>query len=159
MNKKIILLNLLLVLFVINGLVWQKEQILASGQLILLPLAPVDPRSLMQGDYMILRYSMARKVDNERGTEDNGKVVITINDKDVASFNRLWNGENLQKGEHLLRYRYRNHKVRFGAESFFFQEGKRPLFDKARYGELRLAKDGDAVLVGLRDEKLQKLGE
>ncbi|MFX7329222.1 GDYXXLXY domain-containing protein, partial [Acinetobacter baumannii] len=34
----------------------QKEMLLKEGQLVLLPLAPVDPRSLMQGDYMALRY-------------------------------------------------------------------------------------------------------
>ena len=55
-KKIIILLNLVLVVVLFNVSVWKKEQVLAHGDLVLLQLAPVDPRSLMQGDYMELRY-------------------------------------------------------------------------------------------------------
>src|SRR5690606_19512775 len=34
------------------------ERTLRDGQLVLLELAPVDPRSLMQGDYMALRFAV-----------------------------------------------------------------------------------------------------
>ena len=55
----------LLVLVVVNLLIVKKEDTLASGQTMLMRLAPFDPgstRSLMQGDYMILRYTIAREV-------------------------------------------------------------------------------------------------
>ncbi|KIG15596.1 putative membrane protein [Enhygromyxa salina] len=44
----------------------QKERVLSTGQTVLLPLAPVDPRSLMQGDYMILRYELEDELDTGR---------------------------------------------------------------------------------------------
>ena len=54
-SRMALLLGAVLVLGGINVAIWQKQQTLSHGQLILLKLAPVDPRSLMQGDYMILR--------------------------------------------------------------------------------------------------------
>ena len=51
----IILINLILLLVYFNGSILSKEDLLKNGKLILLELAPVDPRSLMQGDYMSLR--------------------------------------------------------------------------------------------------------
>ena len=49
----------ILILCIINVLVYQKEQHLSNGEVVLLELAPVDPRSLMQGDYMRLRFALA----------------------------------------------------------------------------------------------------
>ena len=49
----------LLVLLVANGGIWQKEDLIAHGQPLFVPLAPVDPRSLMQGDYMALRFAFS----------------------------------------------------------------------------------------------------
>ena len=55
----IIVVNLILLLAYFNYSVFQKERILKDGKLILLELAPVDPRSLMQGDYMELWYKIS----------------------------------------------------------------------------------------------------
>ena len=51
-SRILIIANLILLLGYFNWSVYQKEQTLKEGQLVLLQLAPVDPRSLMQGDYM-----------------------------------------------------------------------------------------------------------
>src|SRR5690606_24984268 len=53
--------GLVLVLLVVNGGIYQRERILADGQPVMLALAPVDPRSLMQGDYMALRFAAANQ--------------------------------------------------------------------------------------------------
>lgn len=42
----------------VNYKVQQFEDVLATGKPIVLKIAPVDPRSLMQGDYMILHYAI-----------------------------------------------------------------------------------------------------
>ena len=55
-SRILIIANLILLLGYFNWSVYKKEQTLKDGQLILLQLAPVDPRSLMQGDYMRLRW-------------------------------------------------------------------------------------------------------
>ncbi len=49
MRARVIFGGLLLVVAVLVGLVLRKESVLAHGTSVLLELAPVDPRSLMQG--------------------------------------------------------------------------------------------------------------
>ncbi|MBS0976300.1 GDYXXLXY domain-containing protein, partial [Serratia rubidaea] len=46
-------------LLLVNLSIYQKEQQLRQGRVAILQLAPVDPRSLMQGDYMALDYALA----------------------------------------------------------------------------------------------------
>ena len=60
--------GLALVLAVANGSIWQREQLLGSGRVVILELAPVDPRSLMQGDYMALTFAAGREVTRLRAT-------------------------------------------------------------------------------------------
>lgn len=59
--------GLLLALAVANHGIVQRERILSDGRVLLLELAPVDPRSLMQGDYMALRFAA---VDEIRDASD-----------------------------------------------------------------------------------------
>ena len=60
MKKTIFIASTLLVFAAFNYGIFQKEEIKANGETVLLELAPVDPRSLMQGDYMRLRYAIER---------------------------------------------------------------------------------------------------
>lgn len=57
-----VLLGLFMCLGVANYDVWSKERLLRTGQAVVLELAPVDPRSLMQGDYMTLRFSVGNEL-------------------------------------------------------------------------------------------------
>ena len=63
------LLTGLAILVGINVTVWRFEHAMSSGETVLLELAPVDPRSLMQGDYMRLSYALARQ-DGEAGQQE-----------------------------------------------------------------------------------------
>ena len=145
------------VLAVTNGLIAHKESVLRSGQTMFLELAPVDPRSLIQGDYMVLRYKLARDVGS-KVKAPSGHLVVTLDERQVATFVRVHGGEALADGERLLRFRRRRHLLRLGAESFFFQEGHARHYENAKFGELRVAPSGNSVLVGLRDKNLQPLG-
>ena len=158
--KIIFLINALAVFFVFNWMIAQKEQVLKNGQTVLLELAPRDPRSLMQGDYMELNYKIIGSLLSvkTRDMSHLGKLVLRLDDKQVAQFVRFHRDETLNQGELLLVYRRSGLQVRLGAESFFFQEGQAKLYQKARYGELKVAPDGESVLVGLRDEKFNRLG-
>lgn len=155
MRSKLLLLWGLVLLGVLNGLVWQKERTVAQGRQVLLELAPRDPRSLLQGDYMVLRYTLAQGLpDTLPGT---GRLVLALDANQVGRFVRLDAGEAPAAGQCLLRYRRRG-QVRLGAESFFFQEGDAKLYERARYGELRVDAAGNSVLVGLRDAAFLPLG-
>ncbi len=156
MRRLLIIVMAVIVLAMVNFEIYKKEQLLAEGTTVLLELAPVDPRSLMQGDYMILAYSIARE---HIKVEQDGYFVIERDSKQVAKFKRIDDKETpLQSEEMLLRFRKRGHSIRLGAESFFFQEGHAKYYNKARYGELRVSSSGESVLIGLRDAALKRLG-
>lgn len=147
----------LLGLIVVNGLVLQKEQLKANGQVVFLEFAPVDPRSLIQGDYMRLRYAVSREVENNTDKQD-GFIVVGLDTNNVAQYMRIYDRQTpLSQNELLLRFRQRAFDVRIGPESFFFQEGHAKYYSNARYGELRVSSSGDILLVGLRGENLQTL--
>lgn len=56
------LLGLALVLGVMTMNIIKYEKHLAYGDMVLLELAPVDPRGFMQGDYMALSYTLERDI-------------------------------------------------------------------------------------------------
>ncbi len=148
----------LLIIVLVNGLIIQKERLISQGQTVFLELAPVDPRSLIQGDYMRLRYALAQDVHDHNPPAD-GYLVLRVDGQNVASLVRIHDSQiPLADGELLLRYRMRGRGVRVGAESFFFQEGHAQYYDTARYGELKVAESGESVLVGLRGPDLEPLG-
>jgi uncharacterized membrane-anchored protein len=143
------------------GLVAHKERILATGQPVYLDLEPRDPRSLIQGDYMVLRYAMEEDVLARAPAPGKGTLVVALDDRGVASFVRLDRGEPLAAREQRLRFRHVRQgdpSVRIGAESFFFEEGTADIYASARYGKLMVDPEGRSVLVGLADENLQPLG-
>lgn len=154
----IIALNLVLLLVYVNYSAGRKENLLMDGQLVLLELAPVDPRSLMQGDYMALRY----KISERMGSEDiskRGYCVVRLDANGVAEKKRLQEGLTpLYEDEYLIRYTMPNGwRVNIGAESFFFQEGDAPKYEKAKYGGIKIDKKGNSLLVGLYDEAFRKI--
>ncbi len=61
-RKAWVLAVICLLLAGFNWSVAQKEGLRANGREVLLPLAPVDPRALLMGDYMALEYSMNEEV-------------------------------------------------------------------------------------------------
>ena len=148
-------LFLLVIILVINCLIVRKELLLSEGKPMLLQLAPRDPRSLMQGDYMVLRYAIAREAPIGR-LDASGCLVVTVDGQQMARFARVHDGEPLAANEALLMYRNRN-GLRIGTETFMFQEGDAARYSSARYGELRVAPNGECILVGLRGEDLKPL--
>ncbi len=64
MNKIIVAVTLLVILAAVNWAIWDKEGHLAEGEVMYLELAPVDPRSLMQGDYMALNFAHSNRIQS-----------------------------------------------------------------------------------------------
>lgn len=155
----LVVIGLILVLGAANYSIYVREQITASGRPILLELRPVDPRSLIQGDYMQLRYA-AKTFPTQAIAEDmprKGTYILKLDANNVASFARLDDGSPLTQDEVRLQYSdiIWTGELRIGAESFLFQEGQAQLFQEARFGVLRVDEDGNSVLVGLADENHQ----
>ncbi len=138
-----------LVLIAVNLSIVAKERIRTGGEPIYLELAPVDPRSLMQGDYMALRFAIAQEIS----TEQSGSAALLVDERRIAKLNPDQNAPGLR-----IRYRIRNGQVWLGTNAYFFEEGTARRFEGARYGAFRVDRDsGEAVLVGLADEDLAPL--
>lgn len=147
------------ILAFVNLQIAAKERIVREGTTVLLRLAPVDPRALMQGDYMALRYAMAGEVaaaSEEAGVSD-GKVVVELGENGVAQFVEIHKGQPLSGNRHLLVFRKRGESVRLASDAWFFEEGSGRAYRRARFGELRVAESGEAVLTGLRGEDYRHL--
>jgi uncharacterized membrane-anchored protein len=159
MRKAVALLAGLAVLGFVNFGIYGRERLLTDGRVVLLRLAPVDPRSLMQGDYMRLDFEVARQAfpwDN-RSTLADGKMVVALDANNVGQFRRLARSGPLAPGEVELRYRVRDGEPNFATNAFFFEEGQADAYARAQYGEFRVAPDGDMILTGLRDAGLNPL--
>jgi uncharacterized membrane-anchored protein len=154
-----VIIGLVLILALVNWQIAAKERVLRDGELMLLELAPVDPRSLMQGDYMRLDYAIARELYAHADWPSDGKIIVANDEHGVARFvRRAEPGAALGAAEHLLRYRRRSGWIRIGTDAFFFQEGTADAYREARFGELRVDADGEGLLVGLRDRDRHPLG-
>jgi uncharacterized membrane-anchored protein len=153
MTKPLLIAGLVLILGIANWAILGRERLKASGTLVYLELAPVDPRSLMQGDYMALRYAIDRTTPE---AVHDGYLVIRLDQRRVAKAVG-WNAEP-GPGELRLRYRVRNGRTNIGTDAFFFEEGSGSLYQSARYGEFRVAQNGDALLTNLRDANLVRVG-
>jgi len=154
----IILVNLILFLGLFNYAIVQKEDIIDEGHLILLELAPVDPRSLMQGDYMRLNYTISDEVTTNQ-IPKRGYCVVTLDSEGVAQKNR-YQKKNApkNKNEYLIEYTIGEwNSIQIGAESFFFQEGEGEIYTDAKYGGLKVDEKGNSVLIGLYDSNRKKI--
>ena len=151
-------LGALLVLGAVNLSIVGKERIRSGGEIVYLPLAPVDPRSLLQGDYMALRFALVQDLerDSATGAVREGatrRVPVVLDERRIAHIAAGESAATL-----ALRYRIRHGQVWLGTNGFFFEEGSAERFSGARYGEFRVDRaSGEAVLVGLRDAALKPL--
>ena len=143
--------------------VWSNERIIADGRVVLLELAPVDPRSLMQGDYMALNFAWPRDILDQsarsRQNDGNTQVVARVDTRGVATVMRWASAESapLTGDDILLPLKWMNDGWTLVTDAFYFPEGQGTPLAKARFGEFRVMPDGRALLVGLADKNLQPL--
>ena len=112
----VIVAGLVLVLGLANYNIWSKERILSEGKAVVLALAPVDPRSLMQGDYMSLDFQVARDAarlsrgiqqDDAVDAEDSATIWAWLAPPDAGELS--WQLQALQStrdAEHAYQQRY-----------------------------------------------------
>ncbi|MEH6631371.1 MAG: GDYXXLXY domain-containing protein [Halopseudomonas aestusnigri] len=154
MRIKIMVALSVLVLIVLNYAIYDKEQIIENGETVLLELAPVDPRSLIQGDYMRLRYAIERNLSKDITIPDiqSGYMIVKPNEQKVASFVRFEDNTPLAEDEKRLYYHLEYGGVRIVPDSFFFQEGHANKYNNAKYGVFKFDNKGNHILVGLVDQ-------
>jgi uncharacterized membrane-anchored protein len=157
LTRGVALAGLLIVLAAVNYSIYGKEEIIRSGETVYLELVPVDPRSLMQGDYMALRFRLTEEIQAARSADafddSQRSVPLALDDRRIATLGSV-DETGLRMGFKVLAYE----EIWLGTNAYFFAEGTAERYTGARYGEFRLSREtGEAVLVGLRDENLNGL--
>jgi uncharacterized membrane-anchored protein len=134
-----------------NISVAQKEHLLTEGRSVVLSLAPRDPRSLMQGDYMLLNFNLGWEIERRLPLSVDQGLAVLREEGGEHVLARIYAGERLEPGEILLEFRKVHDGIKIAGGSFFFQEGSGPLYDSARYALLKVDDAGRAMISALLD--------
>jgi len=91
------------------------EIIKQKGETVLLELRPVDPRALMMGDFMALRYAEEAPSDLPKDLAPKGQFVLKLDENKIGTFVRVYDGAALRDGEVKINYIKQKRGVTFGA--------------------------------------------
>lgn len=168
MRKFIAVVTLIVFTGLYNYSIVKTQKHIDEGRVVNLSLAPVDPRSLMQGDFMRLNFDVATQIreamstnasttDFQYLTPDTRYVVVRLSADNVAEFVRLDDESPLQAGEVKLEFRIRNNRIKFATNAYFFEEGKGEAYEEAVFGQFAVNEKGQVLLTHLLDENLKVL--
>lgn len=152
-----IAVSLAATLIVANGAIWQKEELISTGRPVFIALAPVDPRSMMQGDYMALNFHMPALERADFAAAPRLKVIAKIDGRGVAVMRGVDMGKSLAQDEILIELLHTGGGLRPASNAWYFKEGEAERWAKAKFGEFRIDGSGRALLVDLRGANLEKL--
>lgn len=157
MKKIFVVLNLLLLMIVFGYSVIKEEKNLKKATFYI-KTVPVDPRSMIQGDYMVLNYDIAESARMEIGNIRKGYIRIKINDLKIAEFIRI-DEECLppSNNEISIQFQKNGSNIDIGVNSYLFQEGTGNKFQKAQYAEVIELKNGKLRLKNLLDKDFIKI--
>lgn len=162
----------LLSIVLFGGLIVKHERHLKSSQTIFVELAPVDPRAMLQGDYMALNYQLHFQAASAgNGTAlpmqelNHRSQVMSYVQLDTqrrviqTSFNPVVLNTQPQVSGRLILKNPRNtvDALYPAASSFMFAEGLEPCYGRARFAELKVKENGMALLANLVDRQLKPL--
>jgi uncharacterized membrane-anchored protein len=155
---------------VLGWMVFDRVRLLTSGHEVVLPVIPVDPRSLFRGDYVRLSYAVSQvpPPPDAPDTLRRGTILYVTIVKDekadwIASASATAAPRTLKPAQMVLRGRTSHNwrrnrggtlRMRYGIESYFVQEGHgRALEKQAREGKvaavISVGHDGQAAIKGL----------
>lgn len=152
-----VLAVIMLQLAIVGVQVGKSETLLANGKAIRLELQPVDPRSLLQGDYVILRYSIsALELKPEPNINEKVSVGLVQNEEGVYEYNGSFVKGRAEeaspaKADVWITGRYKGDgRIEYGIENYFVSEGTGlELEQKAKYANVKVSKSGDALILSI----------
>ena len=146
-----IVLVQLIILFVI---IFQKETILRNGTDIVLQVEPVDPRSILQGDYVQLSYNISQIDTNER--YDRVYVLLEKDANGIYQIKEIYDtikeARDKQTKEHqvIVTGKANGDTITYGIENFFIEEGTGiEVEQNAKYANIKVGSNGDAILISI----------
>ncbi|MED4783763.1 GDYXXLXY domain-containing protein [Brevibacillus choshinensis] len=156
-KKQLTLLAIILLQFVMVGYqIWSNESILSQGRSVKLELAPIDPRSLLQGDYVRLNYTIST-LNNEHIPDADGKIRVVLRPHQNGVYgysgfyeqDGVWNKTYQPQADDVILngHAIGSDRVEYGIESYFVPEGTgREVERTAKFAQIRVGKKGDAIL-------------
>ena len=103
----------------VNYKVQQFEDVLATGKPVVLKIAPVDPRSLMQGDYMVLNYAILSEIQQSQFLSESNESLETSESIDAGEANEtigIDESSPSEKKAYILVHLDKNHVATFCEE-------------------------------------------
>lgn len=159
--KRLVLLPVIVLQLAILGYqVWSSETILEEGTLVKLELQPVDPRSLLQGDYVRLGYTISNLGEHDVAHGEKIRVVLRKQQDDLYAYsgyyelNGVWNKEYQAMPEDVVinGTTLGGERVEYGIESYFVPEGTGLEVERnARFAFVKIGRKGDAILESLSE--------
>lgn len=150
MRNKLFLACILLLAALLGGSAYTMQQDVKQARTIYVKLRPADPRALLMGDYMTLRYEFEKTPWELEQACDGASCPVSD-----ATLYLAENGEafNYPPGEKLvIKARGPNYRI---PHQYYFEEGTGARYQEAQYGVLALTKSGKLVLKSLADKNLQ----
>ena len=131
-----------------------REELIRNGRSVFIELAPVDPRSLMQGDYMALRFRLPDDARRHQPTDGRRSLAIGNRDADgVLRLTRIGDARSeLAPDEMMIELISKRGQWIVVTDAWYFKEGTAKKWEAARFGEFRVLPNGRALLVGLADK-------
>ena len=148
------------VLAVVNGSIWHKQTIIAHGKPVLIELAPRDPRSLMQGDFMALNFQLPGHTELSLLGAQRPLALAQLDERGVATLVDVVRPDAkplLSAQQLLIELTPKNGQWTLVTDAWFFKEGEADKWALARYGEFRVNNTDQALLVGMRDANLKPI--
>ena len=166
---------LIALLGAVNYKVQQFEDVLATGKPVVLKIAPADPRSLMQGDYMVLNYAILSDLQQRQFSSESNEttgidelspsgkkayILVHLDKNHVATLCEA-QSEIPTDFKHCtpnvyLPIRYKGWLPELPSQDYFFAEGKGEYYAQSEYAEYRF-KDGILLLARLLDKDFKGL--
>ncbi|MGG4443878.1 GDYXXLXY domain-containing protein [Brevibacillus fortis] len=161
-RKALVLLPVILLQFVLIGYqVWSSETILANGKTVKLELVPIDPRSLLQGDYVILGYTISTLDQEDIESGEKIRVVLRQQANGLYSYSGFYEIEGQwnrtyepQSSDVVINGNtIGSNRVEYGIESYFVPEGTGLEMERnAKYAIVKIGERGDAILESLSNQ-------
>ncbi len=168
-------------LLIFVALIFKHEQHLRYSQSIFIELAPVDPRSMLQGDYMALNYELyfERIAENNRPSGQVSQASFKMLEEQIQNQAQVMSYVELDSRRRVMHTRFdppgltafpevttklllknpanQLNQLYPAANSFMFAEGLAPCYRHAQYAELKVNAKGQALLRALVDQDLKAL--
>ena len=156
--RAVFIILILLQLLILVGLTGYNEAILAFGKTVVLQTAPVDPRDLFRGDYIVLRYEISTldRVPGYWQINEGDKIYVKLEKQDD-----VWDAVQVSKSEPDNWYYFitgevkdvwdRTILVEYGIEAYFVPEGEGREIERADDLKVRISinKSGKAIIKNL----------